>query len=217
MAEYILGQAAIVAKGAYANETAYLPLNSVSYCGGSWICKKNCSGVAPGTSSGWEEYWMSAAVGIKSMSITSTGEGTASVSITFSDGTESSFEYNTSAIADGTITTGKLTSGFVLPVAKGGTGATAAAAARTSLGAQQTHTTTTASLPASGWSNKTRSVSVTGVTASNTVFCSPAAASWAVYNDCGVRCSAQGSGTLTFTCEDVPASTLTVNVVIFNK
>lgn len=160
---------------------------------------------------------MSAAVGIKSMSITSTGEGTASVSITFSDGTESSFEYNTSAIADGTITTGKLTSGFVLPVAKGGTGATAAAAARTNLGAQQTHTTTTASLPASGWSNKTRSVSVTGVTASNTVFCSPAAASWAVYNDCGVRCSAQGSGTLTFTCEDVPTAALTVNVVIFNK
>lgn len=40
MAEYILGQAAIVAKGAYANETAYLPLNSVSYCGGSWICKR---------------------------------------------------------------------------------------------------------------------------------------------------------------------------------
>ena len=80
-------------------------------------------------------------------------------------------------------------------------------------------TVTTATLATSSWSGSgpyTKSVSVTGVTASNNVFVSPAPASFTHYGECGIYCSAQGSGTLTFTATTVPTSSLTVNVAIFN-
>lgn len=108
MATYNLGQAAIVMKGVYAAGTAYLPLNCVTNDGGSWICKKACTGIEPGVTSGWGTYWQSAAVGIKSITVTSASAGTATVQITFSDNTTESFTYNTSAVADGSITPAKL-------------------------------------------------------------------------------------------------------------
>ena len=74
--------------------------------------------------------------------------------------------------------------------------------------------TATATLAAAGWSGNTQTVSVVGVTASNTVIVAPDPASFAAYTESGIRCTAQASGTLTFVCEDVPAETLTVNVVI---
>lgn len=76
--------------------------------------------------------------------------------------------------------------------------------------------TATASLTTSGWSNSTQTVSVSGVTASNTVIVSAAPASIGDYSTCGVYCSAQGSGTLTFTCFDTPESAITVNVMIIS-
>lgn len=84
---------------------------------------------------------------------------------------------------------------------------------------QQKMSVTTATLATSSWSGSgpyTKSVSVTGVTASNNVFVSPAPASFTHYGECGIYCSAQGSGTLTFTATTVPTSSLTVNVAIFN-
>lgn len=78
------------------------------------------------------------------------------------------------------------------------------------------HTTTTVSLTAAGWSNKTQTVSATGVTASNTVIVSPAPADIADYADCGVYCSAQASGTLTFGCDTAPSGDIVVNVLILN-
>lgn len=75
--------------------------------------------------------------------------------------------------------------------------------------------TTTATLTTT-WSSKTQTVSVTGVTASNTVVVTPAPASYNAYCEYGVYCSAQASGTLTFTCDEVPTSSLTVNVLILN-
>ena len=75
--------------------------------------------------------------------------------------------------------------------------------------------TTTATLTTT-WSSKTQTVSVTGVTASNTVIITPAPASYNAYCEYGVYCSAQSSGTLTFTCDEVPTSSLTVNVLILN-
>ena len=56
---------------------------------------------------------------------------------------------------------------------------------------------------------------MTGVTASNVVFVSPAPASAADYAAAGITCTAQGSGTLTFTCTTVPSNAITVNIVIF--
>ena len=99
-------------------------------------------------------------------------------------------------------------------IKNGGTGADTAAEALTNLGAQAKHTPTTATLSAAGWSNLAQTVNVSGVTSDNTVIISPAAASHVAYSEANVRCTAQASGKLTFTCDDVPSEALTVNVVI---
>ena len=69
-------------------------------------------------------------------------------------------------------------------------------------------------LPASGWSDKKQTVAVEGVSDDVSVIVTAAPASHEVYNDCAVRCSEQGNGTLTFTCTDVPTSDVTANVLI---
>lgn len=104
----------------------------------------------------------------------------------------------------------------ITTVKNGGTGADTAAAALTNLGAQAKHMTATATLSASGWSNLAQTVSVSGVTSDNTAIVSPAAASHVAYAEANVRCTAQASGKLTFTCDDVPSADLTVNVVIMS-
>ena len=77
-------------------------------------------------------------------------------------------------------------------------------------------TTTTATLTTAGWSSKEQTVSVTGVTASNTIIVSPAPANINDYALCSIYCSAQGSGTLTFKCNTVPSDAITVNVLILS-
>lgn len=77
-------------------------------------------------------------------------------------------------------------------------------------------TSTTVSLTTAWWSNKTQTVNVTGVTASNDVIVSPAPANIQDYANAWIYASAQWSGTLTFTCEEVPTSAITVNVLIMN-
>lgn len=69
-------------------------------------------------------------------------------------------------------------------------------------------------LAVADWSSNTQTVNVTGVTATNTVFVSPAPASMSDYASAGITCTAQGAGTLTFTCTTVPTNAITVNVVI---
>lgn len=75
--------------------------------------------------------------------------------------------------------------------------------------------TRTATLTVNGWSNGAQIVSVTGVTASNTVVVSPAPASVENYIAANITCTVQGSNSLTFSCEDTPSSAITVNVIIF--
>ena len=101
-----------------------------------------------------------------------------------------------------------------LPIARGGTGASSASAARSALGAQATVVKKTGSLTVAGWSSKTQTLSVTGVTSSSCVIVAPAPDSLEAYAAAGVRCTAQASGKLTFTCQSVPTAALTVNVVI---
>ena len=59
-----------------------------------------------------------------------------------------------------------------------------------------------------------QAVTVQGVTSSNIILVAPAPASAADYAAAGIVCTAQGSGTLTFTCTTVPSNAITVNVVI---
>lgn len=74
--------------------------------------------------------------------------------------------------------------------------------------------TATGTLVAASWSSNSQTINVTGVTASNNVIVAPAPASQADYTSAGIICTAQGAGTLTFTCTSTPASDLTVNVLI---
>lgn len=77
-------------------------------------------------------------------------------------------------------------------------------------------TTTTCTLTSAWWSSNSQTVSATGVTASNTVIVSPAPSDIGDYADCGVYCSAQGSGTLTFGCDKAPSGDIVVNVLIMS-
>lgn len=107
MATYTLGQAAIVNKGAYSSSASYAVLNQVTNLGGSWLCKAACSNVEPGVTSGWANYWTPASMGIKNVTVSSSGN-TNTMIIAFSDGTTTSFPYPTTVIADLSISAVKL-------------------------------------------------------------------------------------------------------------
>ena len=77
-----------------------------------------------------------------------------------------------------------------------------------------TYTSIAVTLATANWSSNTQTVNVAGVTASNAVIVSAAPASYLSYSEFGVYCSAQGAGTLTFTCDSTPDVNLTVNVLI---
>lgn len=77
--------------------------------------------------------------------------------------------------------------------------------------------TASVELPVDGWIEKAITVNVAGVTEANTVIVSCAAESYEAYCEAAVRCSGQGDGKLSFVCEFVPASAVTVNVVILNE
>lgn len=77
--------------------------------------------------------------------------------------------------------------------------------------------TATVTLSVSGWGENAQTVSVADVAADSIVVVAPAPASRKAYIEADVYCSAQGNGTLTFRCEDVPSAALTVNVQIINR
>lgn len=72
-------------------------------------------------------------------------------------------------------------------------------------------------LSSSSWSNNTQTVTVSGVSATETaqlITPTPAKASQSAYYEAGIMCTNQGTNSLTFTCQTVPTSNLTVYVVI---
>ena len=77
----------------------------------------------------------------------------------------------------------------------------------------------TVSLTVAGWSSNQQTVTVANVTADKTataviVAPDPAAENYAAYNDSGIRCTAQGANSLTFTCESVPSTAISVNILV---
>lgn len=78
-----------------------------------------------------------------------------------------------------------------------------------------TGTKTTATLGTT-WTSNQQTVTVSGVTTSNTVIVSPAPASYDAYCEAGIYCSAQAANSLTFKCDTAPSASLTVNVMIVN-
>ena len=76
--------------------------------------------------------------------------------------------------------------------------------------------TTTATLPASGWSSSTKSQTITAavVSADDDVVVTYAPESHDAYVNAGVYCSAQADGSLTFKCNKIPTANLTVNIML---
>ena len=77
-----------------------------------------------------------------------------------------------------------------------------------------TISTISVTLTSAWWSSNSQTVTATWVTASNTVIVSPAPANITDYTDNKVYCSAQGSNSLTFSCDTEPTADIVVNVVI---
>lgn len=78
-----------------------------------------------------------------------------------------------------------------------------------------THQTIT--LSSSAWSSNSQTVTVSGVTADELdqlITPTPAIASQSAYYEAGIMCTGQAANRLTFTCQTVPTSNLTVYVVI---
>lgn len=78
-------------------------------------------------------------------------------------------------------------------------------------------TSVTVTLSASSWSSNTQTVTVSGVSATETaqlITPTPAISSQSAYYEAGIMCTNQGTNSLTFTCQTVPTSNLTVYVVI---
>ncbi len=74
----------------------------------------------------------------------------------------------------------------------------------------------TISLPGAKWSGMVQSVNVSNITEDSIVIINPTSQSYYSYRDSGVYCSAQSDQTLTFTCNKVPTSELSVSILIFN-
>ena len=77
------------------------------------------------------------------------------------------------------------------------------------------YTSVTVSLSASGWNGGSQTVTVTGVTADSDVVVSPDPASASAYTDAKILCTAQGTDSLTFSCDTAPSEDINVNVLIF--
>ena len=74
----------------------------------------------------------------------------------------------------------------------------------------------TVTLTPSGWVNKTYTVTVPGISSDSNKqaidVCAGDRNSSYVWSDSGVWCDEQGENTLTFSCETVPNSNITVNI-----
>lgn len=76
---------------------------------------------------------------------------------------------------------------------------------------------TLVTLTAAGWSNKTQTVSVPGVSANEAaqlITPVPAIASQSAYYDAGIRATGQAANSVTFTADTVPTANLSVYVVV---
>lgn len=130
-------------------------------------------------------------------------------------------------LAAASVTAGKLASNavgtdnlgdLVVPVSKGGTGATNAADARSQLGAQRAIQSNSFSLPVASWTARsgggyTQTVTVADMTANSAFVASPSDESgWKAAQDANLFPPTAGSGSLTFACEELPEAAITVTV-----
>lgn len=74
---------------------------------------------------------------------------------------------------------------------------------------------TSVSIASSAWSNKTVTVAVPGVTADNVVLITAPESSYSSAVSAGIHATAQGNGTVSFSCKSVPSAAITLDFAIF--
>lgn len=69
------------------------------------------------------------------------------------------------------------------------------------------------------WNNGTTCTKsgLTGVTSTNNIIINPAPSSYKAFTESVVRATAQGNGSITFTCDSTPTAAITINVLVLNK
>lgn len=72
----------------------------------------------------------------------------------------------------------------------------------------------TVEIPAAAWSGNSCTVVVNGMTEDSLVTVTPHPDSFMPWVESMIRATAQGTGTLTFVCEDVPSETIKANLLI---
>lgn len=121
-------------------------------------------------------------------------------------------------MASNSVGTDNLKGDLLVPISKGGTGATDADGAISQLGAQKAIQSNSFSLTADGWTARsgggfTKTATVSGMTASKAFVASPATeAAWKAAADAELYPPTAGDGTLTFTCENQPEAAITITV-----
>lgn len=114
MAQYQLGQVAIISKGAWATGTSYASLNTVSHNGGSFMAIAQNASVEPGVASNWQNYWVSMSRGIKTIDVQAVTTSSARAIITLSDGsTVTGSTFNTTALAANAVATANVQNGAI--------------------------------------------------------------------------------------------------------
>lgn len=82
---------------------------------------------------------------------------------------------------------------------------------------QAKHKTGSANVGTSSWnSSNVASATISGVTSSNSIIVTPAPASYETWVNCGIRCTGQGTNSITLTARSKPSSQITVQVLILD-
>ena len=121
-------------------------------------------------------------------------------------------------IGSGAVGTDNLAGDLVVPVGKGGTGATTADGACSQLGAQKAIQSNSFSLTTDNWTARsgggfTKTVTVSEMTATKAFVASPSTeAAWKAAADAELYPPTAGDGTMTFTCENQPEAAITITV-----
>lgn len=121
-------------------------------------------------------------------------------------------------LASNVVGTDNLAGDLLVPVGKGGTGATTADGAISQLGAQKAIQSNSFSLTTDNWTARagggyTKTVTVSGMTANKAFVASPSTeAAWKAAADAELYPPTAGDGTLTFTCANELEAAITITV-----
>ena len=213
-----------VPMGTYSSSTSYVKNNIVTYSGNGYICKQSCKGKTPGTTAGADYWQLIASKGDK---------GDSGTGLTFRGTYSSTASYTKDdAVTDGHAIWAALQASTGQALAEGAYWTKAIdidvsfTAHNTAEDAHENRfsavnskieeliTSKTVTLSSSGWSDKSQTVSVSGVTSDIDIVVSPDYSSYDNWSKFSIIASAQGNGTVTFTCKTVPTTDITANMLL---